>query len=347
MNEISAELEVVQPSALEALTRGEIDVQISTAHKFPRSLAQFQSRAIAMVSMDEETAESCIYRRPVGKEGGTMKYAEGLSVRMAEIVAACYGNIRYGSQIVTQTPEQVIARGFAHDLETNTASTSECVESTLKRDKTPMDERMRVVIAKAALAKAGRDALFKVVPKALCKRIEAEARRIIAGDSKPLSVRIASVEAWVKKLPFEASRVWTALGVAGPAELTDEHLVTLTGLRTALKDNEITLDEAFPMVIATGKVGSPLSKAIAEQAEKKADKPPVVEEKSAKPTASEMQAILRKKLAKLPGNHTELDLVGALMGLKMLANATKFELIDVDTLIAADERWEEIEEILK
>ncbi len=41
---------------------------------------------------------------------------------------------------------------------------------------------MRAVVAKACLAKAWRDALFKVVPRALCKPIEAETRKLAAGD---------------------------------------------------------------------------------------------------------------------------------------------------------------------
>ena len=77
----TTELEVVEPSSLEIINKSEIDCQIATAHKFPRSLAAFQSRAIDMVSLDKETAESCVYSRPVG--GG--KYAEGESVRLAAV----------------------------------------------------------------------------------------------------------------------------------------------------------------------------------------------------------------------------------------------------------------------
>ena len=67
-NNKNDKLEVITPNALEAITRGEIDCQISTAKKYPRSLTLFKERALAMATMDQETAESCIYVRPVGKE---------------------------------------------------------------------------------------------------------------------------------------------------------------------------------------------------------------------------------------------------------------------------------------
>lgn len=49
MNAIEANLEVLPPSAIESLERAQVDVQISTAHKFPRSLEMFKKRATSMV----------------------------------------------------------------------------------------------------------------------------------------------------------------------------------------------------------------------------------------------------------------------------------------------------------
>src|ERR1044072_4085088 len=103
-----ANVEVLAPSALESLERAQIDVQISTAHAYPRSLKKFQARAMDIATLDEETAETCIYCRPVGKEKNEAgqwveKYAEGASIRLAEIVAASYGNIRVASRVVEQT----------------------------------------------------------------------------------------------------------------------------------------------------------------------------------------------------------------------------------------------------
>jgi hypothetical protein len=249
--EVSESMATVPAGALESITRGEIDMQIATAKKYPRDLAQFKKRSLQMVSMDEETAESCIYRRPVGQKDGKMQYAEGLSVRMAEIVASCYGNIRAGAMLIEQTPERVIARGFCHDVENNVAMQSEAVEGTVGKNGKPFSPGMRIVIAKAALAKARRDAVFQVVPRAMVKFLENEARRIIAGDATTIAARAEKAVAWVRKLNIDERRVWAALGVAiagdGFPELDAASLEELTGLRTSIKEGDVSLDDAFPM----------------------------------------------------------------------------------------------------
>lgn len=249
------ELEVMPLNAVESMVRGEIGSQIETAHRYPRSLELFKCRAIQMACIDEETAASCIYRRPVGKgEDGKMKFAEGMSIRMAEIVGSAYGNLRVYAMLLDQTERQVTARGMAMDLESNFASSSEVVESTVRRDGKPFDERMRTVVAKAALAKARRDATFQVVPKALARPVEQAVRKLLLGETKSLDKRRAAVVAWIAGLTdnfvpsgkFDAHRVWKALGIEGPADLSVDHIETLTGIRTAIKDGETTVDEAFP-----------------------------------------------------------------------------------------------------
>lgn len=241
----SASLEVLPASALEAITRGEIDIQIATAHRYPRSLDMYKKRAIAMATIDVETAESCLYCRDVG--GG--KLAEGMSVRMAEIVGSCYGNLRVGAIIIEQTETYIKARGVAHDLETNFASSSDIIESTLKKDgKTPYDARMRVTVAKAAVAKARRDATFQVVPRAIARPIERAVRALLADESiQTFEERRNGVVKWIdEKLKIDAKRVWALLGISGPGDLQHEHLDTLAGLKTALRERDTTIDEAFP-----------------------------------------------------------------------------------------------------
>lgn len=261
-------LEVVSSSALEAITRGEIDVQVSTAKKYPRSITLFKETALSMATYDMETAESCIYVRPVGKEKDEktgrweQKFAEGLSIRAAEIVAASYGNIRVGAMIIEQTPRKVVCRGYAHDLQSNYAAQAEAVEVTVKANGEPYTERQAAVVAKACLSKAFRDAIFRVVPKAMFKSVENECRKMIAGDGKSFEHRRAAVVQWVQRLGIDPARVWSALKIEGQDDLTPDHLLTLTGLRTAIKDNETTVDDAFPAPVATGKVG---------EAEKKPD----------------------------------------------------------------------------
>lgn len=260
-NETPVSLEVLQPSALEALERAHIDIQVATAHKFPRSLELFQKRALAMVTLDEETAESCIYSRPVGKQKNEktgaweQKFAEGNSVRMAEIVCASYGNIRVACRIVEQTPRYVKCEGIAHDLETNYAAKSEVMESTVTSSGEPYSERMRIVVSKACLSKARRDAVFQVVPKAMCKKLSDAAKKIALGDESTLENRRKRIADWLKSIAIDDARLFATLNVSGWADIGLEHIETLTGLKTAMKEGDVTKDEAFPPIMKKGAIG--------------------------------------------------------------------------------------------
>jgi hypothetical protein len=242
------ELEVIEGigRALESIERATIDVQIATAHQYPRSITLFKNRAMEMVTLDEETAQSCIYRRPVGKEGRKVIYAEGKSIRMAEIVGSCYGNLRVGAILIEQTDRYVKGRGLAHDLESNFASSAEVIESTVNKDGRPYSERMRMVVAKACLAKARRDATFQVVPGALCKTLEDAARKTAIGTTKTIGKRRTLVMDWINKSGIDSKRVFDALGIGGIEDIGVKELETLTGIKTAIKDKDIAIEEAFP-----------------------------------------------------------------------------------------------------
>ncbi len=55
------------PSALEAVTRAEIDIQINTAKHFPRDFSRFVRTAKAMVAADPDLAAACTYILPARK----------------------------------------------------------------------------------------------------------------------------------------------------------------------------------------------------------------------------------------------------------------------------------------
>jgi hypothetical protein len=175
-----------------------------------------------------------------------MVYAEGESIRLAEIVAATYQNLRVGAIITDVTPRQVKAVGIAHDLEGNYAVRAEVVESTVDKHGNPFSERMRLVVAKAAQSKAMRDAIFRVVPKSLCKPVTNTAKQIALGEGLTMDQRRANAQEWITRLAVDPERVWNALGVGGVEELGTEELLLMAGLKTAIADNDISIDEAFP-----------------------------------------------------------------------------------------------------
>lgn len=311
---------VAQPNALEQMERASIDIQIATAKKYPRSLEVFYKRAIAMVTLDEETAKSCIYRRPVGKEGGKMKYVEGESVRLAEIVAASYGNIRVGGIVIEMTERHVKAVGMAHDLESNYAVRAEVVESTLTKQGVPFSERMRIVVAKAAQSKAIRDAIFRIVPKSVCKPLADKAKVVARGNAKTFETRRKNVLDWIENIKIKPERVWVAIGVNGPEDIGLDDLVLLAGLKTAIDDKDITVAEAFPSLQAEQKQGvDALAEKIAAKKEEKTTKKkrgrpkkenknvkePESQKKEIAPPAAQVETPTEPKSEKLPRTATK------------------------------------------
>lgn len=275
------EITAVETTALEVMERAQIDMQIATAHRYPRSLAIFMKRATDMVSIDVETAAGCLYSRPVGKVDGVMKYAQGESIRLAEIVAASYGNLRVGAIITEMTPRYVKAVGMAHDLESNYGFKAEVVESTVTKTGAPYSERQRLITAKAAQSKAIRDAIFRVVPKSLCKPIANMAKNIAIGDGETLESRRTRVMKWLSSSGIEDSRVFAALGVEGVEELSQDHLIILTGIRTAIKEGDITIDEAFPKPEAEQKAGTAGLKDVLQNGKKEPPDPEPEKKKAA------------------------------------------------------------------
>ena len=237
-----------EANTLMTLERASIDMQIATAHQYPRSVTKFKKDALALVTLDEETAASCLYRRPVGKDKyGKEQYAEGMSIRMAEIVAATYGNLRVATRTIESTPRYVVVQGVAHDLESNFLSTAECKEATVKKNGQPYDERMRIVIEKAAASKAWRDAVFKVVPRASAAFLETAAKELLFGNASSITKWRTRINDWVKTLGIDTERVWKALGIGGADDLKQPEIETLIGIKTALQNGDVTLDEAFPV----------------------------------------------------------------------------------------------------
>src|SRR5450631_3785003 len=69
-----------------SLARAEVDQQITTAHAYPRSIARAVKGIMTLATLDEQTAEECVYALP---RGG--KAIKGPSIRFAEIIGSQWG----------------------------------------------------------------------------------------------------------------------------------------------------------------------------------------------------------------------------------------------------------------
>lgn len=241
-------VEAEVPAVLQAMGGGEIDVQISTAKRFPRSIASFKKVALEMACLDEETAEACFYALP--RDGKTV---EGPSARLAEICASAWGNLRVEARQVGEDERFVTSRGTAWDLQTNVAIAYEVkrritTSSRNGQQSKKYSDDMVGVTSNAASSIALRNAVFKVIPAAFWKPIYVACRHVAVGDIKTLANRRAAMLDHFQKMGVTNEQVFGMLDVKGADDITLDHLVTLKGLATALKDGETTIEEAFANV---------------------------------------------------------------------------------------------------
>lgn len=237
------ELEVVQIStsdALMALNKAEIDVQIATAKAYPRNLSNVLRDIETLATLDEETAESCFYI--LRRQG---KVIEGPSIRMAEIIASSWGNIRVQSRIIGNDGKMITAQGVCMDLEKNVAFSSEVKRRiTDKYGKTYSDD-MQVVTGNAACAIAMRNAVLKVVPSALIKKVMNKAKEVSLGKSLTLEQQRTNMLAYYQKLGVEAEKIFDYLSVAKIEEINSDMLIELRGLANAIKEGTTSVQETF------------------------------------------------------------------------------------------------------
>jgi hypothetical protein len=250
-------------SGLDAITRGEIDVQVSTAHKFPRALKRALQDAQTMALLDEDTAQRCFY---VLERGG--KKIEGPGVRLAEIFANAWGNLRFGSRIIDEGEKFITAQGFCHDLQTNVAACVEVVRRITDKKGRRYNDDMIATTANAAQSIALRNAIFRVVPRVYVDQIFQKAKAVAIGTVATLSERRQKAMEWYAKAGVKPERILAKLGKAGIEEIGLPELETLIGISTAIRDGQTTIDESFPAVAMAEKPSdaAPASKAAAAAA---------------------------------------------------------------------------------
>lgn len=233
-------------TALEALNKSEIDTQIATAHRFPRSLLKFKNEALAMATLDEETASSCFYALKRKSADGDGKTIEGPSIRLAEIIGSAWGNLRYGARIVETGDRFVTAQGVCHDLEKNICANVEVRRRITGRDGRRYSDDMIGVTCNAACSIALRNAIFKVVPMAYAKDIYEKAKKVAVGDAQTLSTRRQQMVQHFSKMGVSVEQILAHLEKPSIEDIGLEDLATLKGVATAIKDGETTIDQEFP-----------------------------------------------------------------------------------------------------
>lgn len=235
----------VEATGAALINASEINQQIATARRYPRSLKAFRDEALQMVTLTEAIAQECIYALP--RDG---KIIEGPSARMAEVLASAWGNCRAGARVIDDHGEFVTAQGGFHDLQKNVSITYEVKRRIVDKQGRRYKPDMIGVTANAACSIALRNAVLKGIPKAFWNDIYQAARRTIMGDFKTLSNRRAEALKEFQAFGVTEDMIYGLLEVRGKEDISIEHLVVLRGLLTAIKEGDTTVEQAFPPKVA-------------------------------------------------------------------------------------------------
>ena len=245
MNDITESVEiegtmVAESGMVALLNKSEIDQQIATAHKYPRSVKRFRDQALQLVTLTEDIARECIYAIP--RDGKTI---EGPSARFAEVIASSWHNCRAGARVVSDTGDFITAQGVFHDLENNVAITYEVQRRIVDKRGNRFKPDMIGVTGNAASSIALRNAILKGVPKALWSSLYQAARKTVMGDFETLANRRANAVQQFLAFGVTKEMICAVLSVPGVEDIGLEQLVTLSGLLTAIKDGDTTVEQAF------------------------------------------------------------------------------------------------------
>jgi len=233
-------LDTVEMGTVAILAKSEIDQQIATAHRYPRSIQRFREEVQAMATLNEGVAAECSYAVP--REGKTI---EGPSARFAEIVASAWGNSRAGARIVAEDDRFVTAQGVFHDLQKNVAITYEVRRRITTKHGKKFGDDMVSVTGNAAASIALRNAILKGVPKAFWQDLWEESRRVAAGEHRPMANRRAEAMKAMQRFNVTPQQVLDHFEIKGEPDLTPEHLERLRGYIVAFRDGDVEPETVF------------------------------------------------------------------------------------------------------
>jgi hypothetical protein len=236
-------IEQVSPSVIYQQDKAAIDVQITTAKAYPRSIKRSVDNAIAIVTMDTETAKTCTYSVPRGGKAIT-----GPSVHLAKILAQVWGNMRLDAKVVNIDNTHVTSESVCFDLENNLAIKTQVKRSIIGRAGR-FNEDMITVTGNAANSIALRNAVLSIIPRAVVDKVYNAAKQTITGDvsseSKLIAKRKKVIDGLRETYSVSEKEILSAIGKASIDHITSDDLVVLIGIGTAIKDGDTTIDMAF------------------------------------------------------------------------------------------------------
>lgn len=226
--------------SLAAINRSEIDMQVATAKAYPRDVHKVINEITTYATMDQETAVDCFYKLKRGQAE-----IEGLSVRLAEIFAGAWGNLRAQARIIANDGKFITAQGVCYDVEKNVAVSVEVQRRITDKYGKTFNDDMQTVTGNAACAIAFRNAVFKVIPKAVTKNAIEKIKQVALGKATDLSSNRAKALKWYNQSGVTTDDLLEYLEVGSIEDIDAEKTFSLQAMANAIYNGETSIEDAI------------------------------------------------------------------------------------------------------
>lgn len=219
--------------------------KLIVAKKFPRNPAAAFEK-VMLSCKRRGLAEKAVYAYPRG--GQTVS---GPSIRLAEELARAWGNIDFGIRELSQKEGLSEMEAYCWDLETNTMSS---IKFTVKHERHTRAGVTRLTdprdIYEITANQAGRRLRARIIavlpPDLVDLALEECAKTIAGNNSVPIQDRVRKMLSAFSAYGVTKAHIENYLQMK-LENVLPEHIVTLTGIHNALRDNTSRPSDFFNM----------------------------------------------------------------------------------------------------
>ena len=245
-NGISAGLENINQGtvAIEASRAvAEAQGKLIIAKNFPRDEVKAYADVIKLCQR-KGIAEKAFFSYSRG--GSTVS---GVTIRFAEELARCWGNIDYGIKELSQDNGKSEMQAYAWDMQTNTISTQNFTNPHIRE----VNKTAKVLTSQRDIyennanmgARRLRSRILAILPNDLVEAAIEECRKTLAGgNGKPLSDRVRDMVVAFEKMGVTKEQIETRLKHSVES-MTPDELVEFVGIFNSIKAKESTSAEWF------------------------------------------------------------------------------------------------------
>ena len=213
------------------------------AKNFPRDEVEAYAKAMNACKR-KSLAKNATYSYP--RAGSTIS---GPSIRLAEELARCWGNIDFGIKELSQKEGESEMQAYCWDMETNTLSSQTFVVAHVRDTKNGQQKlttQRDIYENNANMAgRRLRARILAVLPPDLVEAAVNECKKTLAGDNDiPISDRIKKMAVAFEKFGIKPETIEKRLGRKLDT-MTTEDLSEYIGIYNSLKDNISSVSDWF------------------------------------------------------------------------------------------------------